>query len=100
MKNYAVLDDNNIVVDILGGELDTIPSNFIEFTNAPEDENKVITGLKYENGSFVDPRGFAEKREGEYPPVGDQLDALYHAGIFPADMESKIKTVKNKHPKE
>ena len=35
----------------------------------------------------------------EYPSVGDQLDALYHAGVFPADMAAKIKAVKDKYPK-
>ena len=35
----------------------------------------------------------------EYPPIGDQLDALYHAGAFPADMAAKIKKVKDDNPK-
>ena len=41
-----------------------------------------------------------ENRAAEYPSIGDQLDALFHAGVFPADMESKIQAVKNKYPKE
>ena len=40
------------------------------------------------------------KRKQSYPRIGDQLDALYHAGVFPADMASKIKAVKDKIPKE
>ena len=35
-----------------------------------------------------------------YPPIGDQLDALYHAGVFPDDMAAKIKSVKDNFPKE
>ena len=35
----------------------------------------------------------------EYPPIGDQLDALYHAGVFPKEMADKIKAVKDKHKK-
>ena len=43
---------------------------------------------------------YKEDRKAEYPDIGDQLDALYHAGVFPEDMAAKIKTVKDKHPKE
>ena len=35
----------------------------------------------------------------KYPDIGDQLDALYHAGAFPEDMATKIKAVKEKYPK-
>ena len=35
-----------------------------------------------------------------YPSIGDQLDALYHAGIFPEEMANKIKEVKDKYPKD
>jgi len=40
------------------------------------------------------------KRREEYPPIGDQLDDLYHAGIFSDEMAAKIKTTKDKYPKE
>ena len=39
-------------------------------------------------------------RRKEYPSIGDQLDALYHAGVFPSDMTAIIKAVKDKYPKE
>lgn len=42
---------------------------------------------------------YRELRAREYPPIGDQLDALYHAGIFPADMAALIQAVKDKYPK-
>ena len=42
---------------------------------------------------------YRRKRADEYPPIGDQLDALYHAGIFPEDMMQKIKEIKDKYPK-
>lgn len=34
-----------------------------------------------------------------YPSLGDQLDALFHAGVFPADMAAKIQAVKDQFPK-
>lgn len=42
---------------------------------------------------------YADKRREEYPPIGDQLDALFHAGVFPADMAAQIQAVKDKYPK-
>ena len=43
---------------------------------------------------------YQENRVKEYPPIGDQLDALYHAGVFPAAMTASIKAIKDKYPKE
>jgi len=43
---------------------------------------------------------YKEKRLVEYPPIGDQLDDLYHAGIFSAEMAAKLKAVKDKYAKE
>ena len=42
---------------------------------------------------------YRDQRKTEYPEIGDQLDSLYHAGSFPADMAAKIKAVKDKYPK-
>ncbi len=42
---------------------------------------------------------YQRDRAAEYPSIGDQLDALFHAGIFPAEMASIIQSVKDKYPK-
>lgn len=42
---------------------------------------------------------YKDQRKTEYPEIGDQLDSLYHAGVFPADMAAKLKAVKDKYPK-
>jgi len=49
--------------------------------------------------AWVDPDEYKFKRQFEYPDIGDQLDALYHAGVFPEDMANQIKAVKDKYPK-
>ena len=49
--------------------------------------------------SWIDPDEHKYQRMSEYPDIGDQLDALYHAGVFPEDMANKIKAVKDKFPK-
>ena len=42
---------------------------------------------------------YKEVREMKYPEIGDQLDDLYHAGVFSADMTAKLKKVKDDNPK-
>jgi hypothetical protein len=42
---------------------------------------------------------YRELRAVEYPAIGDQLDALFHAGVFPAEMAALIQAVKDKYPK-
>ena len=39
------------------------------------------------------------KRIAEYPSIGDQLDALFKAGVFPSDMAAQIQAIKDKYPK-
>jgi len=48
---------------------------------------------------LVDANAYKEQRAAEYPAIGDQLDALFHAGVFPADMAATIQAVKDKYPK-
>jgi len=49
--------------------------------------------------AYVDANAYKDKRAGAYPPIGDQLDALFHAGVFPAEMAAKLQAVKDKYPK-
>jgi hypothetical protein len=46
-----------------------------------------------------DPSFYAYQRASEYPSIGDQLDALFHAGVFPSEMATQIQSVKDKYPK-
>jgi hypothetical protein len=38
-------------------------------------------------------------RAAAYPTIKDQLDALFHAGVFPDSMAAQIQAVKDAHPK-
>lgn len=49
--------------------------------------------------ALVDANAYKQQRVQEYPPIGDQLDALFKAGVFPADMAAAIQAVKDKYPK-
>lgn len=42
---------------------------------------------------------YAIKRQINYPSIGDQLDALFKAGVFPEEMTAQIRAVKDANPK-
>lgn len=62
------------------------------------DEAAVATEVARLQAAY-DAKAYARKRAVEYPAIGDQLDALFHAGVFPAEMADKIQAIKNKYPK-
>ena len=64
-----------------------------------KDGNKVQIDLTVVN-AWIDPNAYKTKRAAEYPPIGDQLDALWKGGNEAADMLAKVQAVKAKYPKE
>lgn len=68
-----------------------------EKTSAPTKEEVLTEAARLQ--AEYDAKEYARKRAPEYPSIGDQLDALFKAGAFPADMAAKIKAVKDKYPK-
>jgi hypothetical protein len=44
-------------------------------------------------------RAVQEARRMAYPTIGDQLDALFKAGVFPPAMAAEIQAVKDANPK-
>lgn len=42
---------------------------------------------------------YQRQRAPEYPPITEQLDALFKAGVFPEEMAARIQSVKDKYPK-
>jgi hypothetical protein len=63
-----------------------------------KDGNKVEIDIDAVN-AWVDPNAYKSKRQIEYPSIGDQLDALFHANVFPTEMAALIQSVKDKYPK-
>ena len=76
--NVHSIDANGIIKDVDGNEIQID----MDAVNA-----------------WVDPNTYKQLRASEYPPIGDQLDALFKAGVFPADMAAQIQAVKDKYPK-
>ena len=49
--------------------------------------------------AWVDPDAYKAKRVAEYPPIGDQLDALWKGGEAAAEMLATVQAIKAKYPK-
>ena len=45
------------------------------------------------------PHPYDEMRRRAYPTIGDQLDDLYHKGVFSDGMTAQLKAVKATYPK-
>jgi hypothetical protein len=50
-------------------------------------------------GRVRHPEDYYSLRKAEYPPIGEQLDALFAAGAFPEEMSAKLQAIKDKYPK-
>jgi len=81
---------------VIRGDLDIFDADENLITVNEDDIQTEINRLQAE----YDAQEYARNRKGEYPDIGDQLDALFHAGVFPEDMASTIQAVKDKYPKE
>ena len=68
----------------------------IEMT-AKEEATHIAEGNAWREGRKA--TVYQQERRYLYPEIGDQLDALYHAGGFPTEMAAKIKEVKDAWPK-
>lgn len=49
--------------------------------------------------AYVQAHAYISKRQAEYPPIGDQLDALWKGGAEAEAMLAKVQAVKQKFPK-
>jgi hypothetical protein len=60
--------------------------------------NKVEIDMTAVN-AWVDPNAYKQLRVKEYPPIGDQLDALWKGGDAATEMLAKVQAIKTKYPK-
>ena len=66
---------------------------------SPQPTEAEIEAAHAEWQAEQDATQYQRDRKAEYPPIGDQLDALFHAGVFPADMAAQLQAVKDKYPR-
>jgi len=74
--------------------IEWLSNDFVQPTDAEIQAEITRLQTEYDNNKYQ------RDRKRKYPDIGDQLDALYHAGAFPEDMASKLKAVKDEFPKE
>jgi hypothetical protein len=94
MKHYLSPDNKVFAYEADGSQDHLIPSDYTPITN-----DEVQTRNQQIQQAAFNALTYAEKRKTDYPAIGDQLDALYHAGVFPAEMAALLRAVKDKYPK-
>ena len=70
-----------------------LPSGCIKITDEEADTIRAA-----EEAARVASLSYAQKRAGEYPPIPDQLDYIYHHGIE-AWKQDVVNPIKDKYPK-
>lgn len=95
MKLYKSPNNEVFAYEEDGSQDHLIPGEYIAITEEEAEQiNKAKEQERYAKKTYADYRRMA------YPSIGDQLDALYHAGVFPAEMAAMIAEVKAKFPKD
>jgi hypothetical protein len=93
MKYYKN-SDNEIFAYELDGSQDHLIGDKTPITDQQADDLR-----QQKQQQTLETLNYVDLRRSEYPPIGDQLDALYHAGVFPEEMAAIIAAVKSKYPK-
>jgi hypothetical protein len=78
---------------IRNGELEWNDLNSLRPSDEEIEEAVEKVSKKWENTQYQ------RQRAPEYPSITDQLDALFHAGVFPPEMAEQIQAIKDKYPK-
>jgi hypothetical protein len=86
MNHEIIFKLNPTVVTIRGDEAYDIDGNLVQYDKAAVQ-------------AYIDANSYQAKRASEYPPIGDQLDALWKGGDSAAEMLAKVQAVKVKYPK-
>jgi hypothetical protein len=97
MNHNAILKTHPTVTSVNGDGENAIAwdkdGNIVELNLSLIQEEEARQTAEYES------KQYQKKRVAEYPSIGDQLDALFKAGVFPSDMAAQIQAIKDKYPK-
>lgn len=94
MKLYKNANGDVFAYEADNSQDHLIPNDYIRINESEANFLRLQKAQEFFN-SF----DYRQKRLTEYPSIGDQLDALFKAGVFPAEMSAKIQAVKEKYPK-
>ena len=76
-----------------GDELEWLDAVQTEPTQSEIDAEVIRLQAEY------DSQEYARNRASAYPPIGDQLDMIYHAGLGGDAFQAAISAVKQEYPK-
>lgn len=75
------------------------PTGNIPFTADEEAEWDALEAAHVAEQAALARTKYQRDRAAEYPPIGDQLDALWKGGDAATAMLAQVQAVKNKYPK-
>ena len=79
-----------------GGSNDYMGLIWHDSSDCPTEEE--LEALKEVVETEKNNTAYRELRKNQYPSIGDQLDSLFHAGVFPEEMAAKLQAVKDAYP--
>jgi hypothetical protein len=90
--------DNNIYSYPADGSQNHLVGNKIAVS---QEQANAIIAAKFEpqRQEILSKMSYSDKRLSEYPPIGDQLDAIWKGGDAAEAMRLQVQAVKDKYPK-
>ena len=85
----------NVPIHIDGTGYDNIHT--LDGTPLPSEDDVIVEFERVKQ--YYQNIEYQRQRAPEYPSIGDQLDALFHAGVFPPEIAAQIQAIKDKYPK-
>ena len=93
MRDTAIRNTYPSVVTIRGDDAFDANDNPVSI-----DETAVQAEISRLQAEY-DSQEYARNRASAYPPIGDQLDMIYHAGLGGDAFQAAISAVKQEYPK-
>jgi len=94
MRDQAIYNTHSNVVSI-----DETQGAFDQDGNSVVLDESLITAEVTRLQAEYDSQEYARDRATAYPPIGDQLDMIYHAGLGGDAFQAAILAVKQEYPK-
>ena len=101
ITSYTVDNETKEVSGIYSGENFILSPKIVneDIVALTQDECIEIITLRKLSEQYYINNSYKAFRIDEYPPIGDQLDALWKGGEAAAEMLAKVQAVKAKYPK-
>jgi len=95
MDRHLAIRNTHPSVVTINGEVDAFDQDGNSVTIDQSLVDAEVTRLQAE----YDSQEYARNRASAYPPIGDQLDMIYHAGLGGDAFQAAISAVKQEYPK-